>query len=511
VNDGTVDSLADTVAITTMNSKPVANSGSDQTVYVGDTVTLDGTNSSDVDGDPLTFWWSFTSTPSGSVAMLSDPMATNPSFGVDLPGIYVVQLIVNDGVVDSTPKTVTITTANSRPVAEAGADQTVFVGDKVQLDGSASRDADKDPLSFFWSIISKPDQSNTALDFPLNINPSFVPDLSGLYVAQLIVNDGKLDSSPDTTAITANLRMVTTPNVVGMAQGDAQLAITTAKLTIGPITQANSAIVPAGSVISQDPAAGTSVAEWSSISLVVSIGPVMVIVPDVVGWIQANAEAAITGAKLTVGTIFQASSGTVPVGNVISQTPSAGSSVQEGSPVDLVVSLGDGTAVIGPEGGVVEVSNPNNPLYGFRLEVPPGALSQPVTITANSAPCDSIDPILAARQLASHEKKCLTAFTANPDGLIFNTPATVRLPVPPLLPGWIPLQIEFDLDQQTYWIVPGQIVYLGQENVIEMKVAHFSGIAAVQAQSNTGLTQATCNTCQGYKDNLEYCSLYQEP
>ena len=154
---------------------------------------------------------------------------------------------------------------------------------------------------------------------------------------------------------------------------------------------------------------------------------------------------------------------------------------------------------------------PSNPLYGFRLEVPPGALSQPVTITVISTPCDSIDPILAARQLASHEKKCLTAFSANPDGLIFNTPVAVRLPVPPLTPGWTPLQIGFDLDQQTYWIVPGQIVYLGQENVIEMKIAHFSGTAAVQAQSNTVLTEATCSTCEGYKDNSERCISYTDP
>ena len=340
VNDGTVDGLVDTVTISTANSKPVANAGADQTVYVGDTVTLDGIKSTDVDGDPLTFWWSFTSTPPGSVAMLSDPTAVNPSFGVDLPGIYVLQLVVNDGMVDSAPKTVAITTTNSRPVGEAGPDQTVFVGETAQLDGSASRDADKDPLSFFWSIISKPEQSNTALDFPFIINPSFIPDLSGLYVAQLIVNDGKLDSSPDTTTITANLRMVTVPNVVNMTQAAAQGAIIGAKLNVGAITQANSATVPAGNVISQNPVAGTSVAEGSSVSLVISMGPVMVSVPNVVGMTQAGATSAIISAKLAVGTIAQTNSSTVPAGSVISQNPAGGNSVPEGSSVDLVVSLG---------------------------------------------------------------------------------------------------------------------------------------------------------------------------
>jgi len=340
VNDGKVDSTPDTVSISTENSKPIANAGPDQTVYVGNTVTLDGSKSSDVDGDPLSFWWSFTSTSPGSVAKLSDPTAKNPTFRIDLPGIYVVQLIVNDGRVDSAPKTVTITTANSKPVAEAGPDQTVFVGDKVQLDGSASSDADKDPLTFFWSITSKPDQSASVLDSSSKINPTFFPDLSGLYVAQLIVNDGIIDSSPDTTTITANLRMVTVPNVVNMTQAAAQAAITGAKLNVGAITQANSATVPAGSVISQNPLAGTSVAEGSSVSLVISLGPVMVVVPNVVNMTQANAQAAITGAKLNIGTITQANSATVPAGSVISQNPAAGASVAEGSSVTLVISLG---------------------------------------------------------------------------------------------------------------------------------------------------------------------------
>ena len=110
VNDGTVDSLPDTVTITTQNSRPVANAGPDQTVLVGDTVTLDGSGSQDADGDPLTFFWSFTSRPAGSTVTLSDPGAVKPTFVIDLPGTYVSQLIVNDGKIDSLPDTVVITT-----------------------------------------------------------------------------------------------------------------------------------------------------------------------------------------------------------------------------------------------------------------------------------------------------------------------------------------------------------------------------------------------------------------
>jgi RHS repeat-associated protein len=340
VNDGQVDSIPDAVTISTMNSKPVANAGPDQTVYVGDMVQIDGSKSSDVDGDPLSFWWSFISTPLGSIATLSDPAAISPTFKVDLPGIYVVQLIVNDGTVDSAPRTMTVTTTNSRPVADAGPDQTVFVGYRAQLDGSASSDADNDPLDFFWSIISKPDGSTADLDSRTAINPTFIPDLPGLYIAQLIVNDRTVDSYPDTTTVTANLKMIVVPDVVGMAQTDAQSFITSVNLTVGIITTSNNGTVPEGCVISQNPPAGTSVPERSPVDLVISLGPVMVAVPNVVGMNQTAAESAITAAGLAIGLITQANNPTIPVGIVISQSPAGGSSVPLGSPVSLVVSIG---------------------------------------------------------------------------------------------------------------------------------------------------------------------------
>ena len=66
---------------------------------------------------------------------------------------------------------------------------------------------------------------------------------------------------------------VTVPNVVGLTQAAATTAITGAGLVVGTVTTANSATVPAGSVISQNPAAGASVAAGSAVALVVSLGP----------------------------------------------------------------------------------------------------------------------------------------------------------------------------------------------------------------------------------------------
>ena len=60
------------------NQAPVSQAGSDQTVHVKDMVQLDGSNSSDANGDSLTYTWSFTSRPNGSSAALSNTKARNP-------------------------------------------------------------------------------------------------------------------------------------------------------------------------------------------------------------------------------------------------------------------------------------------------------------------------------------------------------------------------------------------------------------------------------------------------
>ncbi|MFO7558386.1 MAG: PKD domain-containing protein [Desulfobacterales bacterium] len=204
VNDGTVDSAPDTVTISTDNSAPVANAGPDQSGFHGQTITLDGSGSSDADGDPLTYAWSFTSQPSGSNAALSNATAASPSFTIDVSGDYTVQLIVNDGMVNSSPDTVTISTNNSAPVADAGPDQTVSDDDLVTLDGSGSSDADGDSLTYSWSFTSRPDESMAALDNSASISPTFTPDLDGIYMVQLIVNDGTVNSAPDSVVIDAD-------------------------------------------------------------------------------------------------------------------------------------------------------------------------------------------------------------------------------------------------------------------------------------------------------------------
>ena len=207
VNDGKVDSTEARVTITAavVNSPPVAHAGDDQNVAAGSTVTLDGSRSSDADGNPLSYRWSFISRPPGSNAQLSGDTAVRPTFVADVEGSYVLRLIVNDGTADSAEARVTITAAvvNSPPVAHAGDDQSVAPGSTVTLDGSRSSDADGNPLSYRWSFVSRPPGSNAQLSGDTAVRPTFVADVEGSYVLRLIVNDGTADSAEARVTITA--------------------------------------------------------------------------------------------------------------------------------------------------------------------------------------------------------------------------------------------------------------------------------------------------------------------
>ncbi len=214
VNDGLLDSVVSTTTITAAvaNSAPVANAGANQNVTTTSVVTLSGTGSTDANGDTLTYAWSFASKPTSSTAALSSATASAPTFTADLAGTYVVNLIVNDGKVNSSnvsAVTVTASAANSTPVANAGTNQTVTrTGTPavitVTLNGTGSTDANGDTLTYLWAITTKPTSSTAALSSTTAASPTFVADLAGIYVATLVVNDGKVSSAPATVVITAN-------------------------------------------------------------------------------------------------------------------------------------------------------------------------------------------------------------------------------------------------------------------------------------------------------------------
>jgi hypothetical protein len=187
------------------NNAPVAHAGPDLgSIIVGTVITMNGSASSDPNSNPLTYSWSLIIKPAGSAAVLVNPTSVTPTFTVDRVGDYVVQLIVNDGGLNSAPDTALITTSNVAPVANAGPDQGgKLPGSLITLDGSASSDADRDPLTYSWSLITKPAGSTAVLSNPTSVMPTFTVDRDGTYTAQLIVNDGTLSSAPDSVLITS--------------------------------------------------------------------------------------------------------------------------------------------------------------------------------------------------------------------------------------------------------------------------------------------------------------------
>lgn len=224
VSDGQAASLPDSVVLRTDNSRPTADAGPDQTVQVGQEVSLDGSGSTDVDGDPLTWAWSLVARPAGSLAVLQNATTLAPSFVADQPGTYVAQLVVNDGLSESVPDAVTISTLNSAPVADAGDDQTVVAGAVVVLDGGGSSDPDGDALSFRWMLAAVPAGSAASIADPGAAVTSFVADQPGDYAVQLVVNDGELDSAPDAALVsTVNSAPVAD---AGPDQADVPLAST---------------------------------------------------------------------------------------------------------------------------------------------------------------------------------------------------------------------------------------------------------------------------------------------
>ena len=196
VNDGYADSALDQVQITTNNVAPVADAGSDiGGKQVGDSVTLNGTQSSDFDGDSLSYQWAFTdNTPTGTLPTLNNPNSSMPSFTIEQKGNYELELTVSDGEL-SNSDTVWVNVGNTAPVANAGDDQVATLGDTISLSADASTDVDGDSLQLRWSIITAPASSNADISDPNALNTEFTPDVSGSYVVQLAVSDGETSST----------------------------------------------------------------------------------------------------------------------------------------------------------------------------------------------------------------------------------------------------------------------------------------------------------------------------
>ncbi len=157
--------------------------------------------------------------------------------------------------------------------------------------------------------------------------------ISYTYAVTACNSFGCSKASSDTGFVTVT---VAVPSVIGQTESEATSTLTAAKLTLGTVTTQPST-APAGTVISQAPAAGSAIVPGATVNLILSTGPTTV--PDVVGQLQSAATSAITAAKLAVGAVT-VQDNTNPAGTVLSQLPASGSAVAPGTTVSLVVSSG---------------------------------------------------------------------------------------------------------------------------------------------------------------------------
>jgi len=131
------------------------------------------------------------------------------------------------------------TELTTTPVANAGEPQTVETGSTVQLKGSGRANFGG-ALTYLWSFSSIPDNSSATLSNPVTKKPTFIADVQGTYIVDLVVNNGNADSlvsqvtitvstTPQNTAPVANagpdrdVNTLTTVTLDGSASTDADL------------------------------------------------------------------------------------------------------------------------------------------------------------------------------------------------------------------------------------------------------------------------------------------------
>ncbi|RLJ21657.1 hypothetical protein DJ031_02555 [bacterium endosymbiont of Escarpia laminata] len=206
---------SDTVKITAYKEadevRPVAKAGADIVAKHGALVELNGSDSfHDRINMPLTYSWFMTEQPLDSTSALSSSEVVNPSFiaefnGNDRLGIrshHEVRLhVIEENEWVSTPDHINIYVYPSEgyvhPTSIAGPDQSVDTGTQVTLDGSESFDVDSRPLTYEWQFYSRPLSSHAALSNANTPTPSFTPDVDGVYVLFLSVDNGEYNSSSD--------------------------------------------------------------------------------------------------------------------------------------------------------------------------------------------------------------------------------------------------------------------------------------------------------------------------
>ena len=203
-NDG--DTSSASVAITIVNNiPPIAQAGGDNRVYENNSFELDASASADSDGSIASYWWQQINISEHSID-LSDPASAQPSFtapavAADFELSFELTVTDNDG--DASSDSIVITVLdNIPPVAQASAEARAYEGSSVQLDASASSDADGIIVYYFWqqTVGPKADIANPEAETTSFLAPAV--DDSTTLAFQLTVADVGQASDTASVAIT---------------------------------------------------------------------------------------------------------------------------------------------------------------------------------------------------------------------------------------------------------------------------------------------------------------------
>ncbi len=169
-----------------------AKAGPDQSVFVSQTVTLDGSQSTDSEGDPLAYSWTQTA---GTPVTLSDPTAVQPTFTA--PAVAGATLTF-DLMVAAGPRSdtdsVDISVLSLPPTADAGGPYSGNEGAAITLSGASAADPEGDTLALAWTV----DSAGCAFSDASALNPDLTCNDDGTYTATLSVTDST--SPPSVTS-----------------------------------------------------------------------------------------------------------------------------------------------------------------------------------------------------------------------------------------------------------------------------------------------------------------------
>ncbi|MDQ3881976.1 MAG: PKD domain-containing protein [Thermoproteota archaeon] len=216
-SDSATSSSTKLTIVNPPNQEPTANAGQDQTVNEGDTVSLDGSGSSDSDGTIDSYSWTQTAGTSATLAGADSatPSFTAPDVGADGETLtFELTVTDDDGATDTDTIDVTVNNVvvNQPPTANAGNDQTVNEGDTIELSGSASTDPDGDTLTYAWTQTAG---TAATLNDASSATPSFTaPDVGAdgeALTFELTVDDGNGHTATDSVNVVVNNVVVNQP------------------------------------------------------------------------------------------------------------------------------------------------------------------------------------------------------------------------------------------------------------------------------------------------------------